>query len=86
MPAAFYPQEHFWYSFLLRGWVNPRAIVRLKVLSKLKKCISSGIRTGDLPAYSIMPELTTLPRALMKEQSWVNLFEYPTNILIMKYV
>jgi hypothetical protein len=35
-PVALYPQEDSWYSVLLRGWVNPRAIVRLKGLGKLK--------------------------------------------------
>jgi hypothetical protein len=36
-PAALYLQEDSWYSFLLRGWVDPRAIVRLKGLA----CLSS---------------------------------------------
>jgi hypothetical protein len=44
-------------------WVDPRAMVRLERLGKLKKCTSSGTRTGDLPACSIMPQPTTLPLA-----------------------
>jgi hypothetical protein len=36
-PAAFYPQENFWYSFLLEAESTPRAIVRLEVLGTLKK-------------------------------------------------
>jgi hypothetical protein len=32
-----YPQETSWYSLLLRGTVDPRAIVRLEGLGKLKK-------------------------------------------------
>jgi hypothetical protein len=42
---------------------DPRAIVRLEGLGKLKKSTSSGIRTGDLPACTIVPQATTLPRA-----------------------
>jgi hypothetical protein len=59
-PDAFYPEEVSWYSFLLRGWVDPRAIVRLEGLGKLKKSISSG----DLPACSIVPQ----PTMLLREQ------------------
>jgi hypothetical protein len=33
-------QEDSWYSFLLRGWVNPRAIVRMEWLGKLKNPIT----------------------------------------------
>jgi hypothetical protein len=43
-PAFLYPQEDSWYSFLLRGWVDPRAIVRLEGLGQLKNAMtSSGI-------------------------------------------
>jgi hypothetical protein len=38
--------------------------VRLQGLGKLKKCTSSGTQTGDLPVCSIVPQPTTLPRAL----------------------
>jgi hypothetical protein len=37
--------------------------VRLEGLGKLKKSTSSGTRTDDLPACSIVPQPTTLPRA-----------------------
>jgi hypothetical protein len=47
----------------IRGWVDPRGIVRLEGLGKLKKSTSSWTRTGDLPACSIVPQPTTLPRA-----------------------
>jgi hypothetical protein len=33
----FIPQEYSRYSFLFRGWVDPRAIVRLEGLGQLKK-------------------------------------------------
>jgi hypothetical protein len=42
--AAFYPQEDFWYSFLLEAVSIPGAIVRLEGLGKLKNSMtSSGI-------------------------------------------
>jgi hypothetical protein len=47
----------------VRGWVDSRAIVRLEGLGKLKKFTSYVTRTGDLPACTIVPEPTTLPRA-----------------------
>jgi hypothetical protein len=46
-----------------RGWVNPRVIVRLEGLGKLKKSTSSRTRMIDLPACSMVPQPTTLPRA-----------------------
>jgi hypothetical protein len=36
--------------------------MRLEGLGKLKKLTSSGTRTGDLPACSIVPQPITLPR------------------------
>jgi hypothetical protein len=39
--------------------------VLLEGLSKLKDLTSSGTRTGDLPACSIVPEPTTLPRSMV---------------------
>jgi hypothetical protein len=57
------PPGRFLVLIFVRGWVDPRASVRLEGLGKLKKCTSSGTRTGDLPACSIVPQPTTLPRA-----------------------
>jgi hypothetical protein len=37
--------------------------VRLEGLGRLKKIHLIGIRTRDLPACSIVPQPTTLPRA-----------------------
>jgi hypothetical protein len=46
----------------VRGWVDPRSIVRLEVLGKLKKKSHDliGNRTSNLPACSIVPQATTL--------------------------
>jgi hypothetical protein len=44
-----------------RGLVNPRAVVRLEGLGKLNKFKNLiGSRTLDLPAFSIVPQPTTL--------------------------
>jgi hypothetical protein len=54
-PATLYPQEDSWYSFLLRGWVDHWAIVRLEGLGQLKKSTSSGLEpaTFRLVAQSL---------------------------------
>jgi hypothetical protein len=62
--GRFLPPGRFLVLISVRGWVDPRATVRLKGLGQLKK--SSGLignRTRDLPACSIMPQPTTLSRA-----------------------
>jgi hypothetical protein len=55
------------YFFLLisvRGWVDPRAIVQLEVLGKLKNPMtSSRLKPTTIQACSIAPQPTTLPRA-----------------------
>jgi hypothetical protein len=47
----------------VRGRVDPRAIVVLEGLDQLKKSSNLiGIRTLNLPACSIVPQPSTLPR------------------------
>jgi hypothetical protein len=48
----------------VRGWVDPRAILRLERLGQFEKSNELiGNRTRYLPACSIVPQPTTLPRA-----------------------
>jgi hypothetical protein len=48
----------------VRGSIDPRAIVRLEVLGQFKKSNDLiGTWTSDLPACSVVPQSTTLPRA-----------------------
>jgi hypothetical protein len=62
-PAALCPPERF-LVLISRVWVDPRAIVWLEGLAQLKKSNEFfGNGTRDLPAFSIVPQPTTLPRA-----------------------
>jgi hypothetical protein len=63
-PSAFYPLGSFPVLISVSGCVDPKVLMRLEGLGKLK--ISNyliGNRTRDLPACSIVPQPTTLPRA-----------------------
>jgi hypothetical protein len=63
----FLPTGRFLVFISVRGWVDPRAIVRLEELDKLKISTSSRTRTGNLPACSIAPQPTTPTRDPLKK-------------------
>ena len=56
--GRFTPQEIPWYSFLLRVWIDPRAIVRLEGCHCKIPKTPSGNRTRDRPASSAVPHPT----------------------------
>jgi hypothetical protein len=59
------PQSRFLILISVRGWIDPRVIVRLEGLGELKNLMTSS---GIQHACSIMPQSTTLPRAPLN--SW----------------
>jgi hypothetical protein len=60
----FSPQEDSWYSFLLDAASIPGPYAAGRVRS-IEKSNDIRIRTHDLPACSMMPQPTTLPRAVV---------------------
>jgi hypothetical protein len=58
------PQEDSWYSFPLEAESTPRHSAAGRIRWSEKSHDFIGIRTRDLPACSVVPQRTTLPRAL----------------------
>jgi hypothetical protein len=66
------PREYSWYSFLLRGWLDPRAIVRPKGLCQWKNSIDTiGNRTRDFPACSAVLQPTAPPTKILIPKVYV---------------
>jgi hypothetical protein len=65
--AAFYPQGRFLVLNSLRGWVHPRAIIRLGGLGQLKIQWTHREDIRELLVCSKMPQSTTLPRGPLKQ-------------------
>jgi hypothetical protein len=60
-PAALYPQEDSWYTFI-KGWIDPQGHSAAGIIWSNKKSNDViGNQTSDLPACSIVPQSTMLP-------------------------
>jgi hypothetical protein len=67
----------------VRGWVDPRVIVRLEELNKSNESSDiTGNRIRDLPACIIMPQQTALPRVLaLLQAGFKSIFEQYWKVL-----
>jgi hypothetical protein len=62
-PGRPLPRGRILVLISVRGSVDPSAVVLLEGLGQLKKIHLIGTRPRDLPACSMVPQPTTLPRA-----------------------
>jgi hypothetical protein len=69
----FTPQEDPWYSFLLEAESTPGHSAAGRIRSTEKANDLTGNRTRDLPVCSIVPQLSTLPRAPLYTKNFKNI-------------